>query len=159
MTELSMDHNYPEIVSKVILNELLLLPEDIRANICSELSDNIDFDTYAIIYTDAHDQVVDYLEYAASDDLVTFIRRSMFMTGRQLVEHYNEKQSLSALLNASIRTGIDMLIPYVSDDDIKNQRIMTTPLDLNVIFVGLTTELLDRTPKEVFEDDSAGRFD
>ena len=159
MTELSMDHNYPEIVSKVILNELLLLPEDVRANICNELSDHIDFDTYAIIYTDAHDQVVDYLEYAASDDLVTFIRRSMFMTGRKLVEHYNEKQSLSMLLNASIRTGIDMLMPYVSDDDIKNHRIMTTSLDLNVIFVGLTTELLDRTPKEVFEDDSAGRFD
>ena len=154
MTVLKIEHDFNKIISDLLLRELLLLPSETRIEITSEVSEELDYDLYSIIYTDAHDDIADYLSSKASSDLMHLIRRCMYKAGKALVEQYDEHQSLCDLLNYGIRKGIDTMLPYVSKDDIDNERIMSGPLDLNVIFVGILTEVLDKTPAEAFDDTS-----
>lgn len=146
--------NYTAFMEQVLLEGLLLLTDEQRSELCREITkDYGSYDTYSLVYTDAYDEVKQLLE-DCSDELGYYLRRCAFTAGRTLNDVYGISESLTVLLNKGIKNGIEQMADFVTEEDLNNDRIMdNADISLPAILITLCTELLSRTPEEVFGEE------
>lgn len=144
--------NYMRIFTDIIVSDFANLDVSFRNRITQEIfSGNhedfslISYDFMSIAMCDGYDDVKDYLEVYASEDLKYYLRRLAFMLGRELFEEYQEPASLRDILVQSLKAGIAGLDDLITEDDRENRRFMDPDHDVigvSVMLLALMVESL-----------------
>lgn len=144
--------NYMRIFSDIIVSDFALLDPAYRSIIGREIMVGsrdefslISYDFLSIAMQDGYDDVKDYLEVNASEDLKYYLRKIAFTLGRELHEEYQETASLKDILLASLKAGIVSLDDLISEDDHDNKRYMdpdTDEIGVSVMLLALMVESL-----------------
>lgn len=144
--------NYMRIFSDIIVSDFARLDPTYRSLIGQEIMVGnrdefslISYDFLSIAMQDGYDDVKDYLEVNASEDLKYYLRKMAFTLGRELHEEYQEPASLKDILLASLKAGIVSLDDLISEDDRDNKRYMdpdTDEIGVSVMLLALMVESL-----------------
>ena len=144
--------NYMRIFTDIIVSDYARLAPEYRRTIGQEIWTGnrddfslISYDFLSIAMQDGYDDVKDYLEVDASDDLKYYLRKLAFTLGRELHEEYQEKTSLKQIMLASLKAGIASLDDLISDEDRENKRFMdpdTDEIGVSVMLLALLVETL-----------------
>lgn len=144
--------NYMRIFTDIIVSDYARLSPEYRQSIGQEIWTGnrddfslISYDFLSIAMQDGYDDVKDYLEVDASDDLKYYLRKLAFTLGRELHEEYQESASLKDIMLASLKAGIASLDDLISDDDRENRRFMdpdTDEIGVSVMLLALLVETL-----------------
>lgn len=150
--------NTVEYVKTLIINELAMLRESGEAaSLVQEITKRFgDYDTYSLVYSDAVDQIRDELTEECSEELQYFLRRCTFMASRKLTEEYGMDKPLIEELTKGIKSGIDALAEFFTEEDLANCRIMDDVLPpMPVLMIALVNEVLSSTQGELYGEENA----
>ena len=144
--------NYMRIFTDIIVSDFANLDVSFRNRITQEiLAGNhedfslISYDFMSIAMCDGYDDVKDYMEVYASEDLKYYLKRLAFMLGRELFEEYQEPASLRDILVQSLKASITGLDDLITEDDRENRRFMDPDHDVigvSVMLLALMVESL-----------------
>lgn len=144
--------NYMRIFSDIIVSDFARLEATYRRALGHEIMVGtrddfslISYDFLSIAMQDGYDDVKDYLEVDASEDLKYYLRKLAFTLGRELHEEYQESASLKDILLASLKAGITSLDDLITEDDRENKRFMdpdSHEIGVSVMLLALMIESL-----------------